>query len=90
MYSLDLTSLKKYRNDSIVGFVLLHLCRKTENQAFNKKQFNTTAFALDSKCSKPNKLIKIVQNYITFEMMTQPGAYVISKLSDVYRSTEQM
>ena len=40
MYSLDQTNLIESRNDSIVGFVLLHLCRKTENLAFNKKQFN--------------------------------------------------
>ena len=59
MYSLDLTNLIECRNDSIVGFVLLHLCRKTENLAFNKKQFNTTVFAFDSKYSKPNNLLKL-------------------------------
>ena len=58
MYSLDLTSLMECRNDSIVGFVLLDMCRKTENLALNKKQFNTIVFAFDLKCSKPNNLLK--------------------------------
>ena len=58
MYSLDLTNLIECSNDSVVGFVLLYLCRKTENLAFNKKQFNTTVFTFDSKCSKPNNLLK--------------------------------
>ena len=67
MYSLDLIILIKCRNDSIVCFALLHLCLKTENLAFNKKQFSTFVFAF-------------IANYIAFEMMTQPGAYVIPKL----------
>ena len=40
--------------------------------------------------SQTTYFIKIVQNYNTFEMMTQSGAYVIPKLSDVHTSTEQM
>ena len=58
MYSLDLTNLIECRNYTIIGFVLLNLCRKTENLAFNKKQFDRIVFAFDSKCSKPNNLLK--------------------------------
>ena len=57
-YSLDLTILIECRNDSIPGFVLLRLCLRTENLAFNKKQFNTFVFAFVSKSSKPNNLLK--------------------------------
>ena len=58
-YSLDLIILMECKNDSIAGFVLLHLCRKTENLAFNKKQFSKFVFAFDLKCSKPNNLLKL-------------------------------
>ena len=57
--SPDLNSIFiKIGNDSIVGFVLLHFCLKTKNQAFNKKQFSKFAFALDPKYLKLNNLLK--------------------------------
>ena len=59
IYSLDVIILIECRNDSMVGFLSLHLCMKTENLAFNKKQFSTFVFAFDSKCSKPNNLLKL-------------------------------
>ena len=49
----------QYIEKVIVGIVLLHLCLKTENLAFNKKQFSTIGFAFDSKCSKSNNLLKL-------------------------------
>ena len=55
-YSLGLIILIECRNESMVGFVLLHLCLKTKNLAFNKKQFSTFAFAL----------IQNVQSQITY------------------------
>ena len=67
MYSLDLINiLIECRNDSVAGFVLLHLCVKTENLAFNENQFNTIVFAFDLKCSKPNNLSKLLK--ITFHL----------------------
>ena len=60
--SLDLINVfKECRYDSMAGFVLLHLCVKTENLAFNKNQFNTLVFAFDLKCSKPNNLSKLLK-----------------------------
>ena len=55
----ELIILIERKNDSIVGFVLLHLCLKTENLAFNKKQFNAFVFAFDLKCSKSYSLLKL-------------------------------
>ena len=49
----------EYIEKVIAGIVLLHLCLKTENLAFNKKQFSALVFAFDSKCSKPNNLLKL-------------------------------
>ena len=46
------------KNVLIAGFVLLHLCLKTENLAFNKKQFSSFVFAFGSNCSKPYNLLK--------------------------------
>ena len=61
-YSLDLIILVECRNDSIVGFALLHLCLKTKNLVFNKKQFSTFVFAFELKCSRPNKILKSFRN----------------------------
>ena len=56
---MKLVTLIEYKYDSIAGFVLLHLCLKTENLTSNKRQFSKFVFALDSKCSKPNNLTKL-------------------------------
>ena len=54
MYSLDLIIVIECRNDSITGFLLLHLYLKKNN----KKKSSTFVFAFDSKRSKPNNLLK--------------------------------
>ena len=34
---LDLRIFIKYKNDLVVGFILLHLCLKTKNLTFDEK-----------------------------------------------------
>ena len=59
IYLLDSIILIECKNDSIAGFVLLHLCLKTENLAFNKNQFSTFVFGFDTKCLQPDNLLKL-------------------------------
>ena len=91
-YSLDLIIIVECRNDLMAGFELLHLCMKTKNLAFDKKQFSTLVFAFDSKFSKINNLLKSFKIFFPFKMMTQSGACHPKTLASVlkYRTNAKL
>ena len=57
-HSLDLRIFIKYKNGLVVDFILLHLCLKTKNLAFNKKKFSKFVVGCDSKYLKPIIILK--------------------------------
>ena len=55
---IEFNGSQECKNDSIAGFILLHLCLRPKNLAFYKKQFSTFVFAFDLKCPRLNNLLK--------------------------------